>query len=122
MPGPQFPHWLVSHTVITTQPPGHGAGVEFRKCRDFFKQTPSVLFLYLSPVPCFVHRRGAAASLKAAEDGCFGVLSIGMTQRMLTPSQRNIYHKECSEILIQAKRMTEDIPAFNGPLTEVAPI
>ena len=41
---------------------------------------------------------------------------------MLTPSQRNIYHKECSEILIQAKRMTEDIPAFNGPLTEVAQI
>ena len=41
---------------------------------------------------------------------------------MLTPSQRNIYHKECSEILIQAKRMTEDIPEFNGPLTALAPI
>ena len=77
MPGPQFPHWLVSHTVITTTTTGKWCRSGVQEMRRLL-QTHAKRPLPLSPVPSFVHRRGAA-SLKASEDGCFGVLSIGMT-------------------------------------------
>ena len=79
MPGPQFPHWLVSHTVITTTTTGKWcrSGVGVQEMRRLL-QTKAKCPLPLCHVPSFVHRRGAA-SLKASEDGCLGVLSIRMT-------------------------------------------
>ena len=78
MPGPQFPHWLVSHTVITTTTTGKwcrsGVGVQEM---PRLLQTNAKRPLPLSPALSTAGR--GAASLKASEDGCCGVLSIGMT-------------------------------------------